>query len=156
MDSSGLETQITELLQRLDLRTTSQRRAIVRQMLNMPGHFSVEDLFLALGRKDVHVSQPTIYRLIPTLVEAGILREVEHRDEHGHYEVVRDRAHHEHLICQRCGKVIEFVCPAIEKAIIGVCREYSFRHYQHDVEIMGLCQECQKEVNGNRLQTNQQ
>jgi len=149
MDSYELETQITELLQRLDLRLTAQRQAIVRQILNMPGHFSVEDLFLALGNRDVHVSQPTIYRLIPMLVEAGVLREVERRDGHGHYEVVRDQMHHEHLICQRCGKVIEFVCPAIEKAIIGVCREYSFRHYQHSVEITGLCQDCQKEVNGN-------
>ena len=146
MHIDELEEEILDLLQHSDLRMTPQRREIVRQMLDMPGHFSADDLFLALQHKDSKASRATIYRLIPALVEVGALREVEHGYEHSHYEVVRDRAHHEHLICHRCGRVMEFVCPAIEGAIIGVCREHHFRHYQHGLEITGLCEQCQKAV----------
>ena len=155
MNNRDPKAEILELLQHSEMRMTPQRREIVRQMLNMPGHFSADDLFLALQRRDANASRATIYRLIPALLEVGALREVEHTEEHSHYEVVRDRAHHEHLICRRCGRVIEFVCPAIEGAIIGVCREHHFRHYQHGLEITGLCEQCQKEVDGNELQTSQ-
>ena len=156
MDNQELEAEINELLQYSELRMTPQRQAIVRQIVDMPGHFSADELFLALQHKDPKVSRATIYRLIPALIEVRALREVERGYEHSHYEVVRGQAHHEHLICQRCGRVIEFICPAVEGAIIGVCREHHFRHYQHGLEITGLCQECQKEVNGNGLQTSQQ
>lgn len=125
---------------------TPQRQAIVHQMLELNGHFSADDLLGALQEADREASRATVYRLLPALVELGIVREVEYGDEHSHYEVFRGRAHHEHLICQRCGRVIEFVCPAVEGAIIGVCREYSFRHYQHIVEVTGLCQKCQDEL----------
>ncbi len=155
MDSQELEAEIFELLQYSELRITPQRRAVVRQILEMAGHFSADDLFLALQRKDAKASRATVYRLIPALVEVGALREVEHGYEHSHYEVARAQPHHEHLICHRCGRVIEFVCPAIEGAIIGVCREHHFRHYQHGLEITGLCEQCQKEVNGNGSQTSQ-
>ncbi len=155
MDNQELEAEIFELLQYSELRITPQRRAVVRQMLDMPAHFSADDVLLALQRKDARASRATVYRLIPALVEVGALREVEHGYEHSHYEVARAQPHHEHLICHRCGRVIEFVCPAIEGAIIGVCREHHFRHYQHGLEITGLCQQCQKEVNGNGLQTSQ-
>ena len=148
MQLDELEEEILGLLQHSDLRMTPQRREIVRQMLDVAGHFSADDLVAALQdeRADERASRATVYRLIPALIEVGALREVEHGYEHSHYEVVRDRAHHEHLICRRCGRVIEFVCPAIEGAIIGVCREHHFRHYQHGLEITGLCQQCQKKA----------
>ena len=143
MDNPELETEIFDLLHYSELRITPQRRAVVRQMLDMPAHFSADDLFLALQHQGPKASRASIYRLIPVLVEVGVLREVVHGYEHSHYELARDPAHHEHLICQRCGRIIEFACPAIERAIIGVCREHSFRQYQHGLEITGLCEECQ-------------
>ena len=151
MNREKLETEVVDLLQHSALRMTRQRRTIVRQILTTPGHFSADDLVAALDQTQEEASRATIYRLIPALVELGILREVEHGYDHSHYEVVSDPAHHEHLICQRCGKVIEFVCPAIEGAIIGVCREHNFRHHQHGLEIIGLCRECQQETDGQQL-----
>ncbi len=151
MNHEELQAEVMDLLQHSELRMTPQRRAIVRQILSTPGHFSADDLVTALDQTQEEASRATIYRLIPALVELGILREVEHGDDHSHYEVVSDPAHHEHLICQCCGEVIEFVCPAIEGAIIGVCREHHFRHYQHGLEITGLCRECQQETDSQRL-----
>lgn len=143
---SELETEIITILQHANLRVTPQRQATVKQMLQMPAHFSVDELVMALYEQKVKTSRATIYRLIPALVQLGALREVVHSEEHSHYEVVRDQAHHEHLICQRCGWVIEFACPAIEGAIVGVCEEHRFRQYQHNLEIVGLCQRCQKVI----------
>ena len=151
MKHEELQAEFMDLLQHSELRMTAQRRAIVRQILTIPGHFSADDLVTALDQTQEEASRATIYRLIPALIELGIVREVEHGYDHSHYEVVSDPAHHEHLICQRCGEVIEFVCPAIEGAIIGVCREHHFRHHQHGLEITGLCEQCQQETDSQRL-----
>ena len=142
MAKAKLESELVELLRRSELRVTVQRREIMRQVAAMPGHFSMDDLVAALQAHAGPASRATVYRLIPALVEAGVLREVEHGDQHSHYELVRDPAHHEHLICQRCGRVIEFASPAIEAAIAGICDEHGFRQYQHGLEIVGLCRRC--------------
>ncbi len=142
MNREKVETEVIDLLEHSELRMTRQRRAIVRQILTMSGHFSADDLLTAFDQTQEEASRATIYRLIPALIELGIVREVEHGYDHSHYEVVRDPGHHEHLMCQRCGKVTEFVCPAIEEAIVEVCQEHNFRQYQHGLEVTGLCGEC--------------
>ncbi len=151
MNREELEAEVMDLLQHSELRMTPQRRAIVRRILTIPGHFSADDLVTALDQTQEEASRATVYRLIPVLIELGILREVEHGYDHSHYEVVRDPGHHEHLICQRCGEVIEFVCPAIEEAIVEVCQEHNFRQYQHGLEVTGLCEQCQQEADDQHL-----
>jgi len=136
--------EIIGRLREIDLRITPQRRSLVEQIVRMPAHFSAEDLLRVLRERQVKVSRATLYRLLPTLEHLGILREVLYGQEHSHYEVVQAPEEcHGHLICERCGKVEEFVCPAVEGAIVGVSREHNFAHHTHTLEIYGLCAKCQ-------------
>jgi Fur family ferric uptake transcriptional regulator len=50
--------------------------------------------------------------------------------------------HHDHLICTRCGRVVEFVNPLIEELQISAARELGFAPLDHRLEIYGLCQNC--------------
>ena len=144
------EKDIISELRQVDLRITPQRRSIIQYMLRMPAHFSAEDLLAMLRDQQVQVSRATLYRLLPTLVQIGVLREVIYGEEHSHYEVVHEeQEYHGHLICERCGRVIDFVCPAVEGAIIGVSREHNFEHHAHTLEIAGLCKECQAQLHNN-------
>lgn len=141
------EAQIISNLQRADLRITPQRRSIIQHMLRIPHHFSADDLLDYIRQEGACVSRATLYRLLPTLLEIRVLREVIYGEEHSHYEVVRaEQEYHGHLICKRCGQIIDFVCPAVEGAIIGVSREHNFVHHAHTLEITGLCEKCQREL----------
>ena len=138
------QQQIITQLENEGLRITPQRRSLVQQILRAPGHFSADELLDILRRQGISVSRATLYRLLPALVQIGVLREVIHTEGRRHYELAELEEHHEHLICERCGKIIEFTCPAIEGAILGVCREHDFVDQTHKVEVTGLCRDCQE------------
>ena len=129
-------------IENMGLRVTVPRREIVEEITRLQGHFSAEDVLLSLRARGKRASRVTIYRLLPRLLQVGILREVIYSEGHAHYERVEAKPHHEHLICENCGRVVEFQCPDIEDSLAGVCAEHGFSARAHIVEITGLCREC--------------
>lgn len=111
----------------------------------MEGHFVPEDLVRALARRGHRVSLTTLYRNIPLLVEAGIIRQT-CISEGGpvRYEGALGHKHHDHLICSRCGRKIEFSYPAIDVLQEEVARSHGFVLERHHLELIGLCPECQE------------
>jgi Fur family ferric uptake transcriptional regulator len=51
---------------------------------------------------------------------------------------------HEHMVCQKCGKMIEFQDPTIETLIREVCRRNSFQNTGHTFIIRGTCLDCNR------------
>jgi Fur family ferric uptake transcriptional regulator len=129
-------------LSELGLRLTAQRRAVVAAALSRRGHFSPDELAVRLYAADPPVSRATVYRLLPDLARAGLIRQVIYAEGHTHYEAVRDDSHHEHLICEACGAILEFASPEIEEALARVSAEHGFAEQHHKVEITGLCARC--------------
>jgi len=70
----------------------------------MEGHFEAEELAYRLRKKGNRISKATVYRTSPLLVRAGLIKEVIHGERHQHYE----DSLHDHLICLKCGKIVEF------------------------------------------------
>jgi Fur family ferric uptake transcriptional regulator len=134
--------QFREYLRRHGLKFTRERKAIVEAVHSSTGHFDVEDLIFQLRKRRSRISRGTVYRTIPLLVEARVLRAVAFTDRHAHYEDTCKTRHHEHLICSRCGKVIEFLSPFLEKELERVCREHQFQPTAHKMEVTGCCREC--------------
>jgi Fur family ferric uptake transcriptional regulator len=94
----------------------------------------------------VGVSVATVYRNLPLMVEAGIIRRtVDTPDGRGAYEHVWGREHHDHLVCVRCGEVVEFHLAALEVLQEHVAREHGFALMDHRMELIGLCPRCQEE-----------
>ena len=54
------------------------------------------------------------------------------------------QAHHEHLICERCGRVVEFPNERLERMLPVIADEHGFQHERHRVEIYGVCRECRQ------------
>ena len=132
------------LLRNRGLRLTAQRREILAQALARDGHFDAEELHDRLRRKKSRVSKASVYRTLPLLEEAGLLREVEFVDRHTHYEKTVGLDEHAHLICTSCRKVIEFRHPSLERALREVVRKHGFEERSRKVEITGLCSRCRR------------
>ena len=126
------------------LKYTAERGRILKSALSMPGHFEVDDLHMKMrSQYDNNVSRATIYRTLPLMVEAGLLREVLFVDKHAHYEPVTVKhKHHEHLICLKCGKIIEFVNPQLEDLLSSVADNHQFEAQGHKLEMTGICKDC--------------
>ena len=133
-----------ELLVERGLRLTAARRAIVEVVLARAGHFAIEDLVADLRSRGLPASKATVYRSLPLLTEAGILSSaVLTRDEHT-YERAVGREHHDHLVCRRCGKVVEFEYEAIEVLQREVAARYGFTLEGHVHQLIGRCADCRE------------
>ncbi len=124
---------------------TPEREEIVREAFAIEGHFEADDLAYRLRQKGSKVSRASVYRTLPLLVKAGLLREVMYGEVRRHYyEHVHDRKEHDHLICVQCGRVLEVDDENLRKAERKVCAEHGFLPQKFVVEIFGRCKKCQK------------
>ncbi|MFQ6039380.1 MAG: Fur family transcriptional regulator [Candidatus Poribacteria bacterium] len=127
------------------MKFTKERQLILQAAFATHRHFEVDDLLFQLRNSNQRVSKATIYRTLPMLVQSGLLREVHDDDKHAHYEHTYGHAHHDHLICLNCGKIIEFGNPIIESLQDEVCKQHEFIPVRHRYEILGYCKECSDE-----------
>jgi Fur family transcriptional regulator, ferric uptake regulator len=127
------------------LKLTSQRGAILDRALSIRKHFSAEELFESLREDTRGISKATVYRTLALLVQAGLLDE--HDFERGHklYERATNRAHHDHLICVSCGRIVEFHSEEIERIQDQVATTHEFEMVSHTHQIFGVCPRCRRD-----------
>lgn len=126
------------------LKSTRQRSLIIDTFFNLHGHLSVEDLWTKVREQDSKVSVATVYRTMKLLNDCGLAHARNFGDGQTRYEAAIGRHHHDHLICTRCGKIIEFENDRIEQLQDAVARKHGFSVTSHKMELYGLCRECQR------------
>ena len=144
-DSGDPELSVfSAFLKRRGLKLTDQRRSILARALAEPKHFSAEQLLSDLKREDGSISKATVYRTLALLVESHLLDSVDFERGYKLYERALGHMHHDHLICTRCNKVVEFHDEDIERAQQAVAEAHRFEVQWHTHKLYGLCQSCRK------------
>lgn len=131
-----------QVLQEEQLRFTSQRRAILEDMLESDGHRECDDIYYSLKEKGFSVSRATIYRTLELLEDAGFVRKLQIGDGRARYENRLSGGHHDHLICLECEKIVEFSDREIELRQQAISEEYGFQLLRHSHHLFGLCADC--------------
>lgn len=122
-------------------RFTEQQREMVEHIFSQHDHFSADELYEDLKKQDLQVSRPTVYRTLPKLVDAGLLRCLE-TGPIKYYEHAYGYPHHYHLQCQKCNAMIEFESEEVERIVREIARNKSFQVSAHTFVIQGLCTKC--------------
>lgn len=122
-------------------RFTPQRRDMVRYIFSKHNHFDADELIDELKDAGFRVSRATVYRTLDKLVDAGLLRRI-NLGSRTVYEHDYGYAQHDHLLCEKCGTMIEFQDPQIEKLISDVCQQNHFQYQGHTFVIRGMCAAC--------------
>ena len=135
------EKSFSEFLEKKDLKLTSQRRTILNQAMR-EGHFSAEDLLEFSKKEDPTVSKATVYRTLALLKESNIVEEQDFGEGKKLYERATGRKHHDHLICIKCGRIIEFENEAIERLQDSEAKKNAFKIVYHSLKLFGFCQSC--------------
>jgi Fur family ferric uptake transcriptional regulator len=103
-------------------------------------HIRVEDLLQRVRAVDPKVSLATVYRTMKLLVDSDLAESRQFQDGQTRYEVSDDHGHHhDHLICTKCGKIVEFVDDRIERLQVEVAATYGFTVNDHKMELYGIC-----------------
>ena len=134
--------QFVRFLKAGGARITQSRRIVLEAALRRQDHFRADELAGVLVSGANRVSRGTVYRTLALLVRAGMVREIRDADTHTHYEAVFAREWHEHMICDRCGRFIEFTDAGLAEHIEKACQQQGFTWRVHRVEVFGLCQGC--------------
>jgi Fur family ferric uptake transcriptional regulator len=132
-----------EYIRRRGLRRTPEREQILEEIFDIHGHFDVDELHLKLRHKGSKVSKASIYRALPLFIDCGLVREVDFRAGHWHYEHIYGHAHHSHLRCLGCGEVLEFEEPRLPLLEEHLAQEYGYRIKGHRLQVEGYCAACQ-------------
>ncbi len=126
------------------LKRSRPRRAILEIFLSQERHMTAEELHGVVRRRHPSLGLTTVYRTLKLLCESGLCREVIFEDGVARYEHLFGHAHHDHLVCLQCGKVVEVVDPEIERLQERLTRRHGFVPRRHRMEIYGLCNACHR------------
>lgn len=132
-------------IQRQGLKRTAQRDLILNVFLRAEGHVTGEDLFRLVREQDPTVGQTTVYRTLKLLTDSGLAREVRFGDGRAHYEHNYKHQHHDHMICSRCGRVIEFYSPELEAIQDKMAAKHKFELTSHLLRMIGVCAKCRRQ-----------
>ena len=104
-------------------------------------HVSAEDVYKMLISADEEIGLATVYRVLTQFEQAGLV--TRHNFEGGHavFELSSEK-HHDHIVCQRCGKVEEFSDDKIETRQKEIAAELGFDLTDHNLNMYGLCVDC--------------
>jgi Fur family ferric uptake transcriptional regulator len=91
---------------------------------------------------DPHVSVATVYRTMKLLAESGLAVARRFDDGQTRYEPSGHGDHHDHLICNACGRIVEFENARIEELQLRVARNHGFEVESHKLELYGRCDRC--------------
>ena len=131
-----------EFLVRKRLKLTRQRQAVVDLIFSDSGHFEAEALVERLKIGRTRVSRATVYRTLELLRECQLVEKLDFGTPRSFYEHVPPGEHHDHLICTRCGNVIEFHNDRLEALQSEICSNFGFQDSYHSLRIFGLCSKC--------------
>ena len=137
-DAKTLKERWKAYLEAHRLNTTTQREAIVDQFLKTQEHISIEELLARVRKRHAKVGYATVYRTLKLLVDSGLAIERQFGDGQARFEVVGE--HHDHLICAKCGLILEFEDDEIERLQERIAQRLGgFSVIRHRHELYALC-----------------
>lgn len=133
---------IEEYMREHGLRWTSQRKIIAQVAFATHEHFGAEDLLEMCRKVDKRVSRATVYRTLGMLEDAGFVEGFDTGDGGRKFEHVLGHAHHDHMVCTACGKIIEFFDAELERRQESAAKERGFVIESHSLQLFGRCSAC--------------
>ncbi len=129
------------------LRYTPERDVIIEEIYRKDVHFDIDNLFLRIrGRHSkIKLAKGSIYRTLPHLLKAGLIRESYSDKGHACYEHTLGHSHHDHMKCLKCGKVFEFCEKEIDKLQETICKRRNFELIWHMHILAGYCSKCRSQ-----------
>ena len=123
---------------------TLQRRLLLELIRKADGHIDAKELYRRASSKEESISPATVYRTLNLFKRLGLVDERRLGKVRCYYEI-KQPLEHQHLVCQGCGKVIEFESPLIRKLVEKVQREHGFNVTKAELYLEGYCPECEEE-----------
>ncbi|MDR0934400.1 MAG: ferric iron uptake transcriptional regulator [Burkholderiaceae bacterium] len=101
-------------------------------------HLGAEDIYRLLMADGLEIGLATVYRVLTQFEQAGLLTRNHFETGKAVYEL-NEGAHHDHIVCLKCGRVEEFHDDHIEKQQQEIARRHGFEMVDHTLALYGYC-----------------
>lgn len=128
------------------VRVTAQRLAVYRALAEDQSHPTADAIHRRLRAPMPSLSPATVYRVLESLVEDGLLRRVSTTGGAQRFDA--NLTPHQHLICRICGRMTDVHTPALPAVPTSAVGRVAARARPRfvvedvDVRIVGRCETC--------------
>lgn len=124
------------------MRKHSRQREIVLDILKKSySHPTAEEIFVEAREIDKNISLGTVYRNLEILCEDHVIEKIQTPAGKDRYDF--KKTEHNHAICEKCGKIIDFISTFnIKKLQKEIKDQVNFELSQDEIRIIGICKNC--------------
>ncbi|MFW6052575.1 MAG: transcriptional repressor [Desulfosalsimonas sp.] len=137
--------QFEALFRQEQIDSLDQRIAVLDAFLQTEQHVTPQHLQSVLEKQGSSLDLDFIEETLELMCRYGFARKNRFKNGDLLYEHRHLGDHHDHMICTKCGSIIEFEDSRLEDLQIEVARSYGFHMLQHRMEIYGICNQCLSE-----------
>jgi len=143
-DNEKVIDELKKIVKQKGLKYTEQREIVLKILMHAQEHLTAEEIYnlIKIKEPDSNIGIATVYRALSFLEEVDLIASIAFGSEGKKYES-NAKAHHDHLICTSCGKIVEFVDEEIEKRQEKIAKQNNFKVTSHSMQLYGICSNCQ-------------
>src|SRR5919198_4787613 len=119
---------------------TRQRDAVLQVIRESENHLTASEIYEAARRRLPSISYATVYNSLKYLKDAGLIREINFGKGSSRYD--RETARHDHAVCSRCGRLVDFDLAEISRLIRAAARRSRFKPESIHLTLVGVCPDC--------------
>ncbi len=134
-----------ESMSKLKIKNSVQKDYILKVLYHSSKHLNAEEIAFNIKAKyNVNIGIVTIYNALKFFEEINLVKSLSIENNPKKYEL-NLFIHHDHLVCIKCHKIVEFHNEDIEQVQKDIANKHKFLLKDHEMTIYGLCENCQKE-----------
>ena len=137
--------QFKKLFQQERVENFDDRFKVLEAFLSTERHVTADELAGRLNAKGAALSTEFVRDTLKMLSRLGFARQSRFDNGVVRYEHHHLGDHHDHMICTKCGKIIEFKVDRLEAYQIKIAANHGFHMLRHKMEIYGICSDCLRE-----------
>ena len=136
--------ELKKIVKQKGLKYTEQREIVLNILIHATDHLSAEDVYNQIKTQypESNIGIATVYRALSFLEEVDLITSITFGTDGKKYES-NSKSHHDHLICTKCGKIVEFLDDEIEKRQDRIAKKNKFKITSHSMQLYGTCSDCQ-------------
>jgi Fur family ferric uptake transcriptional regulator len=139
--------QFKRLFQQQGVDQFALRFQVLEAFLKLEHHVTIKEIMAQAREDGVKLDEGFVLNSMELLCRFGFASKIEFDVKETQYEHRHLGLHHDHMVCTKCGSILEFKDEAIEKQQLKVADAYGFHMLQHRMEIYGICSKCMERRN---------
>ncbi|MDQ0148517.1 Fur family transcriptional regulator [Eubacterium multiforme] len=132
---------ISAVFKEKKLKLTPQRLAVYKYLMSTKEHPSAEVIYKSIQPDFPTMSLATVYKALKTLVEVGLVQELNVGE--GNFRYDGNVASHPHIQCINCGRVDDLMNFSFDNLNSEVEKNSDYKVLSNQTYFYGLCKDCQ-------------